>query len=311
MLEIKETDFNLDVLLQETLELTEFLQIQKVAKDHLKDNLGEQKYEQQELFSSDDDTDYLMDLADSVLEPPVDFSTQPLIQENLDRFPDLPGIIYRIDESGGTFCVRGYASFSIRESMKELGHFDSSKRPLLKIAAHESLDSVHFFKTKTFELAESIRENIINRRFPKVEDSVCNIADPGFSWWMDVSLKEGEGRFEIFFKSHGVNRAEKYIQLGPIGDGAIAALRLNQARTLLRSSFPITEFVCTDRSFTVVTNKPDHLSFLSFKNIFLLGENHTEEENFPDNTLGRTLYFYFHEIAVIRKFWIEVQNRLS
>jgi hypothetical protein len=86
---------------------------------------------------------------------------------------------------------------------------------------------------------------------------------------------------------------------------------MNQARTLLRSSFPMTEFVCTDRSLTVATSKPDHLSFISFKNIFLLGENHTEEENFPDNSLGRTLYFYFHEIAVLRKFWIEVHTRLS
>ena len=74
-----------------------------------------------------------------------------------------------------------------------------------------------------------------------------------------------EGRFEIFFRSHGINRAEKYIQLGPIGDGSVAALRMNQARTLLRSSFPISEFSCDDKSFTVASSKPDHLSFVSFR----------------------------------------------
>ncbi len=154
-----------------------------------------------------------------------------------------------------------------------------------------------------------MREQIINRRFPHQEDSLCNISDPGFSWWMDVS--GSGGRFEIFFKSHGINRADKYIQLGPIGDGGVAALRMNQARTLLRSSFPISEFSCDDKSFSVASQKPDHLGFISFKNIFLEGINNTDTENFPDNSMGRTLYYYFHELAIVRKFWIEVKTKLG
>lgn len=309
MLEIKEPLFNFDTLLKETLELTEFIGLQ-----NNENNLNSEELVDNIVDTIEDDTDYLMDLADSVLAPPVDFSTQELpfeLEPITVNYPTSSGIIYKIDDAMGTFCVRGFSAQNIAEGFKELKAIDSAKRSILKLNNDDGLDKVFFFKTKNFELAESIREQIVNRRFPKVEDSVCNISDPGFSWWMDVSLQDGEGRFEIFFKSHSINRAEKYIQLGPIGDGAIAALRLNQARTLLRSSFPISEFVCTDRSFTITTTKPDHLSFLSFKNIFLLGENHTEEENFPDNTLGRTLYFYFHEVAVIRKFWIEVQNRLS
>jgi hypothetical protein len=300
---MKETEFSFDLLLQETLELSEYLTASKNEPCDIKEP---------------EDIDYLFDLADSMLASPMDYvQSRPLITNTptpsiITKAPETSGIIYRIDDSVGTFCVRGFAVSNIKNALIELNKSDSTKRPILKLGKEDdSLDQVFYFKTKNFELAESIREQIINRRFPKVEDSVCNISDPGFSWWMDVSLSSGEGRFDIFFKSHSINRAEKYIQLGPIGDGAIAALRMNQARTLLRSSFPITEFVCSDRSMTVATNKPDHLSFLSFKNIFLLGENHTEEENFPDNSLGRTLYFYFHEMAAIRKFWIEVQNRLS
>jgi hypothetical protein len=246
---------------------------------------------------------------------PVEFNDQvssiEIIPSNLNKYPECSGIIYKIDDAGSTFCIRGFSVSSIHDGMQDLTNIDSCKRAVLKLTRTENFENVFYFKTKNFELAESIREQIINRRFPKIEDSVCNISDPGFSWWMDVSLTKDEGKFEIFFKAHAINRAEKYIQLGPIGDGAIASLRMNQARTLLRSSFPMTEFVCTDRSLTVATSKPDHLSFISFKNIFLLGENHTEEENFPDNSLGRTLYFYFHEIAVLRKFWIEVHTRLS
>jgi hypothetical protein len=86
---------------------------------------------------------------------------------------------------------------------------------------------------------------------------------------------------------------------------------MNQARTLLRSSFPINEFCCDDKSFTVASSKPDHLSFLSFKNIFVEGVNNTQIENFPDNSIGRTLFYYFHELAIVRKFWIEVKTKLG
>jgi hypothetical protein len=91
----------------------------------------------------------------------------------------------------------------------------------------------------------------------------------------------------------------------------MAALRITQVQALLKSAFPISEFSSTDKGFAIATLKPDHLGFKSFRDIFLKGENFTNLENFPDNNLGRTLYFYFHELASIRKFWIEVQTKLS
>jgi hypothetical protein len=302
-LELNGTDFNLDNLLQETLRLTEFISLKK--ETDLKDSDIDCATNE---FS---DLDYLYDLADGALIGP-ELHTKKDIDFVYERpIPTSPGIVYKIDEGGGTFCVRGFSSENLKKSFEELSDQTDSKRIILKMPPDSSNEGIYFFETKSFELAESIREQIINRRFPKLEDSVCNISDPGFSWWMDVSLSSTEGRFEIFFKSHAVNRAERCIQLGPIGDFAIANLRLNQARSLIKSSFPLTEFICTDRSLIVASSKPDHLSFISFKNIFLLGENHTVIDNFPDNTLGRTLYFYFHEVAVIRKFWIEVMSRLS
>ncbi len=321
-----QNDLSLDLLLQETLALTEYLRASTPPK-------------KESIETTIDDTDYLLDLADSMisdevgteavqLELPLDQAVAPTeyvatqipdpdTQEAIIASPDLhtilypetPGIIYKIDNSQSTFCVRGFSTANIREAFSELDRNDSTKRVILKLGHDTDPESVMFFETKTFELAEAVREQIINRRFPHQEDSLCNISDPGFSWWMDVS--GSGGRFEIFFKSHGINRADKYIQLGPIGDGGVAALRMNQARTLLRSSFPISEFSCDDKSFSVASQKPDHLGFISFKNIFLEGINNTDTENFPDNSMGRTLYYYFHELAIVRKFWIEVKTKLG
>ncbi len=304
---MSESELSLDILLQETLALTEYLRS------------GTSSYSpaiQPSLFNDDKDDDYLYDLADSIV---LDVPENPIIVnvKKIDEqvLPETSGIVYKIDNASSTFCVRGFSTTNIRQSFKELEELNSSKRIILKLDKEFSLDSVEFFETKSYELAEAVREQIINRRFPHQEDSVCNISDPGFSWWMNIDQDSREanagGRFEIFFRSHGINRAEKYIQLGPIGDGGVAALRMNQARTLLRSSFPISEFSCDDKSFTVASSKPEHLSFISFKNIFLEGVNQTELENFPDNSVGRTLYYYFHELAIVRKFWIEVKSKLG
>lgn len=311
-----QNDLSLDLLLQETLALTEYLRASTPPK----------KVETpvQTSFLPEDDTDYLLDLADSMIQDEVasEIPSHAVVYEEniapptyMSLFPETPGVIYKIHNGPSTFCVRGYTTQNIKEAFIDLGDADSTKRPILKLGHDDDFSTVLFFETATFELAEAVREQIINRRFPHQEDAVCNISDPGFSWWMDESsVSENgikQGRFEIFFKSHGINRADKYIQLGPIGDGSVAALRMNQAKTLLRSSFPISEFSCDDKSITVASQKPDHLGFISFKNIFLEGINNTTMENFPDNSMGRTLFYYFHELAIVRKFWIEVKTKLG
>ena len=296
---MEQKELSFDFLLQETLSLSEFMRASSNTVEIIS------SAEQASFF---DNTDYLYDLADGLLVKELKAEKVLMTEKKdwLSYYPETAGIIYKIDNNKSTFCVRGFSSLNIRQSFEELIDSDSSNRALLKLNKEDNLDTLTFFSTDSFELAEAIRDQVINRRFPHQEDAVCNISDPGYSWWMNVE----SNRFEIFFRSHGINRAEKYIQLGPIGDPGVAALRMNQARSLLRSSFPISEFSCDDKSFTVASTKPDHSSFVSFRNIFLAGVNHTEIDNFPDNSLGRALFYYFHELAIVRKFWIEVKTKL-
>lgn len=304
-----QTDFTLDLLLQETLAMTEYLRANNL------DLPARESAQQTSFLDIKNDEDYLFNLADSLIsdipEKVVLAKTESSELITPERIlPETPGIIYKIENGSSTFCIRGYSVHNIKNAFNDLKSTNSSKRIILKLDKEIMPETVEFFETKSYELAEAIREQVINRRFPHQEDSLCNLSDPGFSWWMNVEESNSD-RFEIFFRSHGINRADKYIQLGPIGDGPVAALRMNQARALLSSSFPISEFSCDDKSFTVASLKPDHLSFISFKNIFLKGVNNTDLENFPDNSVGRTLYYYFHELAIVRKFWIEVKAKLG
>jgi hypothetical protein len=311
---MNESNLSLETLLQETLVFTEYIRTNNLASI-ASTVLDIDQFDASERFIDQNFHD-LISLKSSEIHVDSKFFQKNPQTESFSQASELPessGIIYKIDNSISTFCVRGYSCDNIREAFVELNKPDSTKRLLLKLNKDSTTDSIQFFETKNVELAVAACKKIINRRFPHQEDTLCNISDPGFSWWMDIDQANSEnmGRFEIFFKSHGINRAEKYIQLGPIGDGAIAALRMNQAHTLLRSSFPIGEFSCDGKSFTVASLKPDHLSFISFKKIFLEGINLTELENFPDNDIGRTLFYYFQELAIVRKFWIEVKTKLG
>ena len=301
---MEQNNLSLDSLLQETLVLSEYLRKNSPSN-------SVQPYTQTSFLSEEDE---VFEIQTTEILGFID-QEDKIHPINVSQYPETPGVIYKIHDGVSTFCVRGYTTQNIQEAFVELMDIECPKRSILKLTQGEDSSTILFFKTNTFELAEALKEQIINRRFPHQEDAVCNISDPGFSWWMDVGshCEDGmkQGRFEIFFKSHGINRADKYIQLGPIGDGSVAALRMNQAKTLLRSSFPISEFSCDDKSITVASQKPDHLSFISFKNIFLEGVNNTTLENFPDNSLGRTLFYYFHELAIVRKFWIEVKTKLG
>ena len=306
-------DLSLDILMKETLAITELMRLEESSdvKNDSDSHLN--------LQSMDDDSlneDYFFDLADEFAEEVKEEIAKEVIREAAllsAVYPENPGVVYKIDRSGSTFCVRGFITKSINESMTEINAGSLEKRSVLRLAETDDVSSlVSFFQTSSIELAQVIKDQIINRRFPIVEDSVCNISDPGFSWWMNIEDDEyGNGKFQIFFRSHGIFRTEKYIQLGPIGDGSVAALRLNQARSLFNGSFPISEFSCDDKCFTVATSKPDHLSFVSFIKIFLTGENYTDLENFPDTNTGRSLFYYFHELAIVRKFWIEVKTKLG
>ncbi len=223
------------------------------------------------------------------------------------KYPSTPGVLFRLDAGVATFCVKGISTPNIADSFNLLKEGNEEIRKELKMKEESEIDGLLFFETKTVELANAIRENLINRRFPIEEDMVCNISDPGFSWWFN----ESQSGFQIYFKSHGLNRAEKYLRLGPIGDSSVAIMRFKQAESLIRGFFPVNEFACTDKVFSLSTVRPNHLSYRILKDMFVNGINETSMSQFPASSLGRTLYNYFQEVAALRGFWLYLEDLLK
>lgn len=221
--------------------------------------------------------------------------------------PESPGLIYKIEKGISTFCVRGVVCQNLHESYEELLEGEGTLVSQLKLEDESDLSSIRFYPTEAPELAERISEELINRRFPIEEDILCNVSDPGFSWWLDME----EDHFQVFFKSHGIHRAEEYIRLGPLGDPGIASTRILQAESIFRSAFPIGEFVSSDKGFAISTTDSSNINFQTLKNFFLTGVNDTTDGTFPPSIEGRTLFYYFKEVASIRHFWLELEKEMT
>lgn len=251
--------------------------------------------------------DMSRDLRDSEFSFDIeDFSIEK-VSEVKEVAPTTPGLLYRLEKGISTFCVRGYASDNLSEDLESVFDGDTPLIEALKVSDRSEMEEVRFFPTESRELAETICDEHINRRFPIEEDVLCNISDPGFSWWMD----EGPDHFQIFYKSHGIHRAENYVRLGPLGDSAISSARLLKAESIFRNAFPIGEFVSSDKGFAISTTDGSNPHFITLKNFFLSGDNSTSPATFPPTIEGKTLYYYFKELAALRSFWLRLEKDMT
>lgn len=224
-----------------------------------------------------------------------DFENQNQFDDLLSgkfEYPERSGLIYRIDQSRSTFCVRGVSTANIREELK-------------KNDAHKGFA---FFETPSVEIAQSIYDQVFNRRFPFHEDLMFNLSDPGFSWFMEHS----ENSFKVYFKSYAASGAERPIKLGPIGDSKVATTIIPHAVEFFRFLFPIVEFSCTEKVFSLETSPDaDKTFFEFFKNVFLKGKNEFDLEEFSELPHLKTINCYLNEVASVRNFWLKIENSLN
>lgn len=327
---------DLNTLAQETLELSE-----NIRKEFLKNK----KEGQRDLFSFDDfEGDEIDHLLEGSIEESIevlkgeeetsqqdafDFSTPiynmpeveqereeeeeeeltvDLAKEDQDEQPELqgPGLIYRLDKGISTFCLRGLASEDLMWDVEAIERQDVDVMRSLKINEESQLEEVNFFETDDYAMAETIADHMINRRFPRQESMLCNLSDPGFSWWMD----EGSGKFSIYFQSHGIERDSSLVQLGPLGDPMIAFRRLGRALGILRRFFPINEYGVTEKAFEISTTNASHEGYEAFAKIFLMGEFPFQEILPQLSGEEHTLFLYLREVAALRRFWLTVQRYL-
>lgn len=227
-------------------------------------------------------------------------------------YPESSGVLFILDQSGPTFCLRGKAVNNIKSEIEALKTSPDNLVDFFRVETiQEALemfeDRLLFFETETLALAEVVIDQLFNRRFPIQEDMLCNLSDPGFSWWLKCSTHS----MNLYFRSHGINRAQELIKLGPVGDRKIASMRFNQLKETLIEHMNLENFKCSDKGISLEVQAQGLPYFQEWLDFLRRGV-------MPDRLLERlakqpqkTLYYYVRELATLRQFWLEVEGQLE
>jgi hypothetical protein len=237
--------------------------------------------------------------------------------ENSDEiltFPESAGIIYHIQKSQSVFVLRTFVSTDIRQDYLKIIQRpeDYPSLRLLEDEENEIEKKLKFFIVQNPSEAEIIHDQLHNRRFPIFEEMLCNISDPGFSWWLS---KKSTG-FQLAF-TMSVFNDESTVKLGPLGDREIAirkfqnfahiinsvGIKMNIQNEINRVQFTgCEEFILEELKdlfeFGVVTR--------TFEDLFKILSKQTQ-----DLLLLEETWFYLHELAAMRRFWIQIQYDLN
>ncbi len=221
--------------------------------------------------------------------------------EEVFEYPETTGLIFNILWAGNTVSVRGIPVHNIAEGFDRLQVGDTELMRKLRIN-EDQLDTLFYFECDYFEQAQMIAEQLFLKRFPVEEDLICNISDPGFSWWYIKS----ESGFRVNFKNHKLKEDGDRIKLGPIGDVVVAAKRLDRIIRHIEEFLPVEKVVINDKYFSLDTTDYSHPIIKELIELFEDGK--LSEDAVLLCELGFTEKLYLLELAAIRRFWIGLEE---
>ncbi|PIP94541.1 MAG: hypothetical protein COW00_08480 [Bdellovibrio sp. CG12_big_fil_rev_8_21_14_0_65_39_13] len=221
-----------------------------------------------------------------------------------DSFPSSPGLLFKIEQGANTFCLRAMPSDDLNDDAVDVIEGNRQLRHQLRFDENATRDDISqqllYFETPIRENAEVLVETLCNRRFPLRENQLCNISDPGHSWW----LEENAQQLTVHFRAPSIEREKEYLELGPLGDSRMAISRFQRLAPNLQRMMPTLSIDHNDRCLNFKVNGSDLLT--SLKKMFRDGDNVWNQ----DEEISTTLYLFLEELATTRRFWKFLSGKL-
>ncbi len=222
--------------------------------------------------------------------------------------PETPGVLYHLQEGANMFVARTLPVDDLSLAYARV-LANPEEYPTLRLLEDggDPEERLRWFATATLGVAEHLHERVGQRRFPKREEELCNLSDPGFSWW----LERGEGTFALHAKMNQLTGG--IIRLGPLHDVHVATARWNELGRLL-ALLPVQMEVSTGTArFTMASTAAPWLVD-EFARTFAGGE---VGEGIRDvfRVLARrgapaasleSAWFFLEEAAAVRRFWLQL-----
>ena len=257
------------------------------------------------------------------------FENQTSIKErksNLDNFfdfedelskvtyPDSPGLIYILDQKKFLFILKGFASPNLKKDFKLMAKSPEMYPSLGMINRPEI--KINFFETKTLDMAQTLKKNFCNQRFPIEEEHIFNVSDPSLSWWM----RSDSQSIELYFKLVGSPADLKLKKIGPLGDGRVVMQCFSKLRPYLNNLFPIKMFSVSDEQIIMKVEEESDI-FSEFLAIFKTGKplsdfwQYLETNELMQSSLSKRQFLYarlfLYELSIQRSFWSDVEKKIS
>lgn len=242
-------------------------------------------------------------------------AANPFFETSTVKAPKSCGLIFRIQKSGSTFVIRSVAS---EDMSKDFDGVNSNPKVLSKLRIEGTdFNEVKFFECDSLEIAQTIQKQMSNRRFPIYEEHVCNVSDPGFSWW----LKDEGHSISILFSLSHTDQMSDLVKLGPLGDCSLAHRKFQKIYGFFNTLFPVKSFSCGRSRFNVSVDIGVRGYFDHLKQAFIHGEFSLNLASYIEdieNSLNpsqriefQSAHFFLKELIIARSFWLKVQGLLE
>lgn len=232
-----------------------------------------------------------------------------------------PGLFFHLQKKASTFVIRIQPSSDMAADYKTILEFPENypSLRLLEDDGNTNIESkLSFFECDSYEMANLIKSQLSNKRFPIFEENVFNLSDPGDSWW----VKDSGDEISIFFKLSRTEQIDDLVKLGPLGDCSTNLEAFNKLYGYFKMLFPLGAYSSAHGKFTISTTDSSNFMFKEFKNLLLEGESNfdfwhnlreLERESSEKpyiNSLRQANYFLM-ELSNMRRFWRVIEQKLE
>lgn len=227
--------------------------------------------------------------------------------------PSGPGVLYNLQSSSLVFSLRALAVSDVDIMVTDILKAPEDY-PSLRLLENEGdpAERLKWFSTGSQGEAEYVCARVAHRRFPRREEDLCNLSDPGFGWW----LEEIPGGFVIHGKRNSLHPNLR--SLGPLADPNLFQ-RHWQDLSEVMSGLPVPlEWMIGNARFQLSSVESPWLTQELMK-VFLNGEV-SEELRELFIILGRKYakpaqleasWYFLKEAAAMRRFWVALEAHFS
>jgi len=226
------------------------------------------------------------------------------------------GIIFRVIKSSSMFMVKSIFVLDAKTEIQKIQE-DLNLYPKLNLSEVSELDQLDFYPVHSEAEAQNIIQLTSIKRFPLQEEYLLNISDPSLSWWGSIDDK----KLEIYFSMSRTDEMNKLIKIGPIADIAVANMKFQKFGYLFSQLLGEVSFSVSKSKVELVPSLENE-TFEQVCKIFSRGEFTQKLQNRfnylysrltsqSDDVSLRSFEWFLKELASVRRFWMEVEKKLS